>query len=454
MPLAGQLVAALREAMQVGRLHPNTRLPASRELAQHLGVSRSVVVDAYQQLIAEGYLVSRQGSGTTVGSGVTLRPSGGPVDLSPVRGPRFDMRPTVPDSLSFPHTDWLRSYREALGAASAQHFAEVRSPGVLELRAELVRYLGRIRAVATGADRVLIFNGFWQALDVLCRVLVARGVRTVVVEDPCFHYHRRIMRRNGLRPVSLPVDQDGLRVDLLEQTEADAVMVSPAHQFPTGAVMSARRRRALIQWAKGHDALIIEDDYDAEHRYDREPIGALQGLAPDNVIYGGTASKTLSPALRLGWLAVPSWLAEEVANEKAWADMGSPVLEQLALAHFLASGRLGRHLRRLRPIYRRRRDRLLTALADQLDEAHPRGAAAGLHVMLELPSGSDEAAVVARCAAAGLWCEGVAGHREAPGRSALVIGYGNLAEASIDAAVPLLVDAVKRERRRAPGRRS
>jgi GntR family transcriptional regulator/MocR family aminotransferase len=287
--------------------------------------------------------------------------------------------------------------------------------------------------VRATAGQMLVTTGFTQALVLVCRALKAGGADAMAVEDPCFALHRQAIANAGLRPIPVPVDDDGIDVARLAGTGAAGVLVAPAHSYPAGAVLSPARRNALVAWARRTDALIVEDDYDAEFRYDRTPVAALQGLDPDHVVYAGCASKTLTPALRLGWLAAPDRLLGAVAREKTLDDMGSPLLEQLALAGFVEGGGLARHLRRVRPVYRRRRDTALEALRAALPGARPRGVAAGLHLYAELPGGADEHDLLARARERGVLLEGAAWHwadpASAPG--ALVIGYGSIGEAAI-----------------------
>jgi GntR family transcriptional regulator/MocR family aminotransferase len=286
----------------------------------------------------------------------------------------------------------------------------------------------------------MITSGLTQAVVVIARSLRARGIEAIAIEDPCFGFHREAIVNAGLRVVPIAVDQDGLDVAELLSHNVGAVLVAPAHSYPTGEVMSTLRRTALISWAQNNDGLIIEDDYDAEFRYDRSPIGAIQGLAPERVAYAGCASKTLTPALRLGWLALPGWLVGDAVLQKLLDDMGSTVLEQLALARFIESGGFARHLRRVRPSYRRRRDTALACIATELPDAVPTGVAAGLHVYLELPRSCDETALVVAAREQNLIVEGASWHWSVPSaaRPALIIGYGAISEPAIRSGLTLL----------------
>jgi GntR family transcriptional regulator/MocR family aminotransferase len=428
--LRERLQQQLRSAIQQGRLSAGLVLPPSRTLARDLGVSRSVVVDAYAQLAADGYLTSRQGSGTRVlpiARQETERP---PTDSGSVHAVRF--LGGLPDPALFPRAEWLRHYRVALNAVPNHELAYPGPLGALPLREALTNYLARVRGVVVTPDRVLVATGLTQAIVLLCRALQRRGVEAIAMEDPCFGLHREAITNIGLRVVPVPTDDDGIDVARLVELDVGAVLVTPAHSYPTGAVLSAARRGALVEWAQASDGLVIEDDYDAEFRYDRAPIGALQGLAPERVAYAGCASKTLTPALRLGWMALPHWLIDDVMREKLFDDMGTSMLEQVALARFIDEGALGRHLRRVRPIYRRRRDTVLESLATALPDAQPKGIAAGLHVYVELPVWCDESALIEAARTKGLLIGGARWAWSDPAPPpALVLGYGAINEQAI-----------------------
>jgi GntR family transcriptional regulator / MocR family aminotransferase len=431
VPLHRQLEQHLRDAVRDGRLAANATVPSTRALATQLDVARGVVVEAYEQLIAEGYLVSRPGGSTRVARlpGLERRVS----DQVAGSVPEFDFRPGRPALDDFPRAAWLRSMRRALTSAPAERLGYLDGRGVPELRATLSSYLDRVRGTATTADEMVISTGFAQGLSLVANALHARGMRRVGVEDPWQVMSRATLTRSRLEVVPIPVDDEGIVVDRLEDAGVHAVVVTPAHQYPTGAVMAPERRFALMDWACRRGAFIIEDDYDAEFRYDREPIGALQGLCPERVVYAGTASKTLAPGLRLAWLAVPRSLVDGVASAKTTADLGSGALDQLALADFIEHGELDRHLRRMRAIYRRRRDALLSGLRRHLPTLRPTGASAGLHVLTWLPREIDDAGLVDAAAERGVTLQAVSGsYMEPPPRGGIVFGYGSIAEQRID----------------------
>jgi GntR family transcriptional regulator/MocR family aminotransferase len=442
-PLRWQLAQKLREAVREGRLPVGSRLPSSRALAEQLSVSRGVVTDAYAQLQAEGFVAVRQGMAPLV------RQSAPDVVEEAVRVDkprwRYDMAPSTPALDLFPRQEWVRSVRRVV-AQMADLELDYGDPfGVEALRRPLAEYLVRVRGVSTSWGSLAITLGFTQGLYLVCRAIRTLGWTRVAVEDPSLDDQWDTVVRAGLELVPIPVDERGLVVERLEEAGADAVIVTPAHQFPTGAVLAPERRQQLALWATSARRLIIEDDYDAEFRYDRAPVGTLQGLIPDRVVYLGTASKTLAPALRLGWAALPARLVEAVAAEKWSLDSGAPAIEQHAFADLLTRGVVDRHLRRTRREYRARRDELVGALTEQLGDCEIGGIAAGLHLTLRLAPGTDEQAVVDAAGARSLRVRGLADYRlrPAPDEPGLVLGYGNLATASVAAATSLLADSVK-----------
>jgi GntR family transcriptional regulator/MocR family aminotransferase len=439
-PLRAQLEEQLRAAVRSGRLTAGARLPSTRALARDLGVSRGVVVDAYDQLSAEGYLVASRGAPTRV-SEAAARPTDSGRRLAEERAPRFDFRPGGPDVSLFPRRAWAASLRRGLRDAPDARLDYGDPRGAPELRRALTDYLGRVRGVACDPGCVIVTSGMAQGMALVGRTVLARGGRRVGVEDPGSGPGREQLTATGLEPRPVPVDGDGLRPDALADADVDVALVTPAHQFPTGVVLAPERRAALLDWA-GRGGLVMEDDYDAEYRYDRPPVGAVQGLAPERVIHAGSVSKTLAPALRIGWLVVPEPLVAELARAKEQDDLGTPVMEQLALADFLERGELDRHLRRTRGAYRRRRDTLIAALARHLPAVRASGIAAGLHLVAHLPAGVDERAVVEAARARGVGLQGLGEHRMRPGAAALLLGYGRIAEPAIELGVRELAAAV------------
>lgn len=449
-PLRLQLEGELRRAIQNGRLVAGALLPSTRSLAADLGVSRGVVVEAYEQLLAEGYVIADAGSATRVAARRAAPASAVDGAAPPAPEYRYDFRPGLPDLSLFPRRAWMTAMRRALATAPHGTLDYPQAAGVESARVALSHYLNRARATVAHPERVVFCNGSAQGIGLLCRVLRARGARRIAVEDPGHADQCTDIQASGLETPRIRVDEEGLLVERLARIEADAILVTPAHQYPTGAVLSAERRAALLDWSTRRRALIIEDDYDAEYRYDRHPIGALQGLSPDRVVYVGSASKVLSPALRLGWLVAPADLAVDVARAKLEADRGSPALEQLAFTAFLEQGDFDRHLRRTRAIYRQRRDRLVAALRSRLPRLSVRGVAAGLHVMVGLEPDMDERAIVQVAARRSMRLYGAGAYHARPADAppALVLGYGGLPEETIDDAVRELAVVLREARQK------
>src|SRR5437016_9897257 len=444
-PLRAQLEDGLREAVRSGRLRAHARLPASRALASDLRVSRRLVVDAYAQLLAGGYLVARRGAGTYVAEAAAA-PSA-PAAEPQATSLRFDFFPGFPDLASFPRRPWLRAMRETLAVTPHSSLGYPDARGALELRRALAGHLRRVRGVVVDPQTIVVCSGAAQALVLLARAL---GEPHLAMEDPGLPPHRWILAAHGARLTPLPVDAHGARVRELEGIEAgrgrvDAVFVTPAHQSPLGFALAPERRAALLDWAGSTCGLVIEDDYDAEYRYDRAPLGALQGLAPDRVIYMGTASKTLAPAVRLGWLVLPGYLLERVAEQRNLADHGTPTLDQLALARLIESGAYDRHLRQARRRYRARRDALLRAVRRHLPGARVTGLAAGLHAIVRLPREFDGASLMRAAAerSLGVYPLALGYMRPAPRADALVLGYANLSEPMIESGVRVLAAVLR-----------
>ncbi|MFI2433834.1 PLP-dependent aminotransferase family protein [Streptomyces sp. NPDC018693] len=451
------LIRALREAVRSGRLAPGTRLPPYRSLAADLGVARNTVADAYAELVAEGWLTARQGSGTRVADRARpLRPGARMPKKAPprARGPRHDLRQGTPDASAFPRAAWLASYRRALHQAPNEVFGPGDPAGRRELREALTEYLARARGVRTEPDRIVICSGFAHAL----RLLFAQGAQggrsgqggppaggvlrgPLAVEAYGLPFHRDLLTAAGVRTVPLPLDEHGAQVGRLGRERA--VLLTPAHQFPTGGPLHPARRAAVIDWARARDGVILEDDYDGEFRYDRRPVGAVQGLDPDRVIHIGSVSKSLSPALRLGWMVLPERYVDGVLAAKGEREGWASVPDQLGLADFTVSGSYDRHVRRMRQRYRSRRDRLVAALAAHAPHIEVTGVAAGLHAVLRLPRGTERSTVKA-AAWHGVALDGLAAfrHPEAPPAGAvdgIVVGYATPSEHAYEAALEALV---------------
>ncbi|MFE1443916.1 PLP-dependent aminotransferase family protein [Streptomyces sp. NPDC058739] len=440
------LITALREAVRGGRLAPGTRLPPYRSLAADLGVARNTVADAYAELVAEGWLTARQGSGTRVADRAEPVPHAGRAPRKArarARGPRHDLRQGTPDASAFPRTAWQASYRRALQQAPNEVFGPGDPAGRIELREALAEYLARARGVRTEPGRIVICSGFAHALRLLFGGGVLRG--PLGVEAYGLGFHRELLAGAGVRTVPLPLDENGARVELLERERA--VLLTPAHQFPTGGPLHAARRAAVIDWARARGGVVLEDDYDGEFRYDRKPVGAVQGLDPERVVYIGSVSKSLSPALRLGWMVLPGHLVEPVLAVKGEREAWAGVLDQLALADFLTSGSYDRHVRRMRQRYRGRRDRLVAALAAQAPHIEVTGVAAGLHAVLRLPPGT-EPTTLKGAVWQGLALDGLSEFRHPEtgmeAMDGLVVGYATPPEHAYEAAVEVLCGVLPR----------
>jgi GntR family transcriptional regulator / MocR family aminotransferase len=427
--LAGQIRAAIID----GRLPAGTALPATRLLAGDLGVSRGVVVEAYQRLADEGLVSGRPGAGTRV-SGLAPRtvrqkkdPEGTEVTLLPQpwrARAELDLSPGVPDLSGFPRAAWLRAERWVLERASVTALGYGDPRGHEELRRELAGWLARTRGLRPAADDIIVVSGVAQALALLAQWLNAHGRTRIAVEDPGSLGSREELAYWGLTTVPVPVDEHGLITRDLAGADAGAVLLTPAHQFPTGVVLAPQRRRELLDWAAAAGALIIEDDYDAEYRYDRAPVPAMAAAAPGQVAYAGTTSKTLAPGMRLGWLIPPARLHPDLVAAKHAADLGSPALPQLVLARLIATGELERHIRGVRKRQRARRDALLGALRAELPQARVQGVPAGLHLLITFPElALDDTELAERIRRAGALVHPLSWHRQRPGVPGLVLGY-------------------------------
>ena len=460
------LVHALHESIRTGRLPAGTRLPASRSLAKDLGIARNTVADAYGQLVAEGWLTARQGSGTVVADRILPTPArgtsgsgaptpaygahGGPtrgtsglrasyssgISLPEAREFRYDLTPGSPDVSTFPRSQWLAAARKALPAAPNDAFGYGDPRGRIELRENLADYLARARGVRADPDRILICSGYVQALNLLTDALRLQGATTMSVEAFGYNLHWDVIRSRGLQPTPVPVDEQGVRSD---QLSGQAALLTPAHQMPLGVPLAPDRRTKAVEWARATGAILIEDDYDGEFRYDRQPVGALQALDPERVVYTGTASKSLAPGLRLAWMVLPEHLMERVLAVKRTTDVLTATLDQLILAEFIASGHYDRHVRRTRQHYRRRRDHLVELLAVRAPGVTVAGISAGLHVLLDVPG--EAAEMVDRAKRQGLLIASLDTYRFTPdpsARQALIVGYGTPPDHSYNGALDLL----------------
>ncbi len=452
--LGQQVQDGLRDAIRSGRLRSGERLPSTRQLAEQLQVSRGLVVSVYEQLLAEGYVVSAVGSGTRVADGVGGGAASAVTTPREVAQPRASAPATVldfgygvPDLQAFPRRDWLWALGDVTKTLPTADLGDGITEGDDHLRVVLAGYHRRVRAGCADPADTIVVGGFRQGLTFVLAALAAHGIDRIGLEDPGPRDHDHIARRAGLQVSAVPVDAEGVGVADLRADGARAVLLTPAHQCPTGAVLSPSRRHELVEWARDVDGVIIEDDYDAEFRYDRQPVGSLQGLAPDRVVALGSVSKTLAPALRIGWVFTPPRFREDILTEKGLASRGVPQLDQAALARLVESGRFDRHLRRVRESYRQRRDALVAAVDELVAGASISGLEAGHHALLQLPAGVDEDRVVAGAAAEGVVVRGLTDYRvtasddATPGRAlppALVIGFGNVTPRQIRQGIGVL----------------
>jgi GntR family transcriptional regulator/MocR family aminotransferase len=444
VPLRSQVEGHLRNAIRTGRLAAGERLPSSRVLASYLGLSRGLIQDCYAQLQAEGYLTSHAGSATRVAEVATVpRPSPTPAAV-PSGHPRLiaDFQSGVPDLRLAPREDWAWAVREVCRSAPNSAFDYGDPRGDPKLRDILASYLRRVRAIDAHADQVVVCTGLAQGLGIVLRTLAQQGLTRVAYEDPGAIATVAAASTSGSQPVPVPVDESGIDVTALADSGAQVVVVTPAHQWPTGVVLASQRRHMLVAWAREHNGIVIEDDYDAEFRYDRDPVGALQGLAPDRVVALGTVSKSLAPALRLGWAVIPVALADKVADAKRVADRGTPGLDQLALATLFESGRYDRHLRRMRAEYSQRRATLVQSLATHAPDIRVTGLAAGFHAVAHLPEGANERDVIDQARARGVGIYGMSTYRSThnPEPPQLLLGFGNTSQEAIRTGISTIAD--------------
>lgn len=442
--LGSQLQNALRTAVREGRLQTGERLPSSRTLARDLGISRGLVQASYEQLEAEGYLRAIGGSATRVAYSPQTTVLAPPPATPPTRL-EVDFAPGRPDLRSFPAHAWLWACGEATRTASARDMGYGDPRGSIRLREIIASYLQRVRGAFAGRDGVVICNGFTQGAALTLVALRSAGTRSVAVEDPGDPDMPLLVRRAGLDPVFVPVDDSGLVVDELAATAATAVIVTPAHQTPTGVVLTPERRLALLRWAERVGGVVIEDDYDSEFRYDKQPVGSLQGLGADRVVSIGSVSKSLAPALRLGWVVAPPHLAPQIAAEKHLSDRVTPMLDQLALARLIESGRFDRHLRRMRGVYAARRGELIDAIGRHAPHVELTGLAAGFHALAQLPEEADEAEIIDAAAQRSVGLHGLGRYRSphSQGPPGIVFGFGDVNQEAIRRGIATIADLLR-----------
>lgn len=441
VPRAGRtawLAERLRDAIAEGRVGAGVRLPSSRILAADLGLARGTVVESYRRLSEEGLLEANRGGGTVVTEVVPALAAGVAAPRAQASAGLFPASSGMPDLSAFPRAAWLRAERAVLATAATNELGYADPQGVPALRASLAGWLSRSRGMNVVADQIIVTSGVTGALSLLSQTLRDRGASSIAVEDPGAEGNRRVLGYWWEDLVPIPVDEQGLDTDALARSDARIVLTTPAHQFPSGVVLSPERRRALVAWAESTESLVIEDDYDAEYRYDRSPVRALHALAPDRIVHLGSVSKVLAPGLRIGWMIAPAGLRGELVRRRWASDLGSPVLPQLTLATLIDDGTFERQLRVLRVRHKARRDAAMVAIGRYFAGCTVSGVAAGLHLVIELPAHIDDAALAERARAEGIDVHPVSRHRFAPGPPGLLIGYGPHAPAKLERALSTL----------------
>lgn len=454
------LYEQLKTAIRTGRLAPGLRMPASRDLAMRLGLSRNTITTVYELLISEGHLQARPGSGTFVAAGHApdSRPAPQADMAARVRTDWLQWRPPtpspiarhqfflgLPDFASFPWAVWRKLINRVLRQYERGPLRPIPPQGSPDLRQAIASHLSSARGIACRAEDVIVTAGAQQAFDILARVLVHRPGLVAAVEDPGYAPIRRALAAAGAIVIGVPVDEDGILVGALPPG-AEVICVTPSHQFPLGVPMSPARRRALLDRVRQTGAIVIEDDYDGEFRFDGRPLEALQTLdRSGQVIYVGTFSKSLFPGLRLGYVVAPEWVRSPLLAAKQISGP-APSITQLALAAFITEGHLGRHVRRMRRIYGERRQALFEAVAEAPPGwLEPFPSAAGLHLSLRLPSDVDPAQVLDLAAKLGVGAYSLAQFAEEPIRqNGMVLGYGGLGIDQIKLGAAALVEAARR----------
>ena len=457
--LADWLAGRVRDAIADGRLAVGSRLPATRQLAAELQVSRGVVTEAYQRLTEDGHVSGRGRAGTVVVAapiGTTSAASGRANASRPALDTpgleifdamraveaRIDLTPGIPDLAAFPRAAWLKAERAVLAELSASAFGYGDPAGTPALRRAVANWLAHNRGIKADPADLIIVAGVAQAIVLVAQVLGWEGITELAVEDPGSLGSRQHLHLWGMRTPPIPVDADGLRVDVLRDSGAPAVMVTPAHQFPMGVVLDGERRRELMQWATD-GGLILEDDYDAEHRYDRPPVPALRAMLAEHVIYMGSVSKLLAPALRIGWMLPPPQYREALVRAKRLADLGNAALPQLVIAHLMESGELERQLRYVRRRHRIRRDAMIEAIGNHLPTAAVHGAAAGLHLTITFDDPDlTDLALASAALERGIKTQPLSWHCQRPLTPGLVLGYAARTPSEITEGIATIGEAL------------
>jgi len=453
VPLSRQIYLTLREAILSGQLKPSLRLASSRNMAQQLAVSRNVVLEAYEQLLAEGFLETRQGAGTYVMDGAAFATSGKlpKLEVTPVNmgydAPRhlINFRAGTPQLRLFPSREWLRMIREVLALPAEKYLNYGQPEGHRELREAICEYVVHQRAVRCQPDQIIVTGGTTQAITICCRLLLETR-KNILLEDPITRDIQHIAVDHGAELFPVPVDDDGMRTSLLPDGISPAfIYVTPSHQFPTGTTLPIQRRLQLIHYATKYQAYIVEDDYDSEFRFDGPPLSSLHGLAPERVLYIGTFSKTLCPGLRMGYLIVPGELIYQARQFKWRSDLHNEVVSQLALARFIRQGHYFRHLARMRHHYRGLRSYITGELQRQFGQrVELMGSSTGLHLVARFSGQRFDDGFFARLEQNGARFYPVEMHSIVPGnnRDKLLIGYGHLEKAEIERGIAILAAAI------------
>ncbi len=448
LPVKRQIYEAYKQRMLSGSLKEGEAMPSTRLLAEALSVSRSTVCEAYDMLLAEGFIVAHQGAPTRVAPGLTVdsvRQNAADGVTEPQRSYTADFKTGQPDLREFPRYAFEQSLKKAASALPLDIFGYTGAQGLPMLREQISAYLFRSRGIKADAKDIYITAGATHALHVAAEVLRPMG-RTIIMEDPCHTGMRRTFERKGFTPVPIPADEAGLRTASLPHCPGSPVYVTPSHQFPLGGILSAPRRAALVRYARDSGSYIIEDDYDSEFRYAGEPVAPLYAMDPQRVIYVGTFSKVMYPALRIGFVILPQAMQQQWTKARTYTDVQNPVFEQAALADFIETRRLDRHIQRMRRLYGARRRRLMGSFTAVFGEKwRPLGDAAGLHMAVQFDGLRFDDSAERFLREQGIRAAAVSRHCIEKGRhdDKLLLGYGHLNDAEIENGVKLLGNALR-----------
>jgi GntR family transcriptional regulator/MocR family aminotransferase len=443
VPMKRQIYQALKDRILDGSLQAGEVLPSTRDLAAQLNVSRHTVCEAYDMLITEGFVLSRQGAPTRVAEGLRLdrqpEDRSDPLEQSQPRY-KVDFKTGWPDMRHIPRSLLRQIALKVMDEMPSERFGYDIPQGSLELRAEIASWLFRSRGLNVDAGDIFITSGATHALHIIANLLSARGNR-VAVEDPCNRGMLKVFLNAGCEAIPIPVDEHGLQVDCLDGISVDAVYTTPSHQFPLGPILPAGRRAELIRYAQVNGIYLIEDDYDSEFRYAGEPIAPLHAMDPQRVIYVGTFSKVLFPAIRIGYVILPKELQAKWRKLRLYMDVQNPSIEQAIMAELLRTRKFDRHLKKMRKLYGERRTTLLRSL-DQFfgDGWRACGDAAGLHLAVEFKGMQFDEEFIARCRECGIRLASVERHAIRKGRHSnkLLLGFGHLGPEEIREGIAIL----------------